>query len=127
MFRRRPILTAFVIAGLAWAGVAYGAMAEESAMHRAIEAASLHEGPLDMVAYFQPGESGAFVVTATFLAREAPEAQPMRVVMALADGDDVAFAMPGFQEALYRFRRDAGTVTVSVREARPLTGAVAGL
>jgi len=127
MFRRRPILTAFVIAGLAWAGVAYGAMAEESAMHRAIEAASLHEGPLDMVAYFQPGESGAVVVTATFVARDAAEALPMRVVMALGDGDDLAFAMPGFRQALYRFRREAGTVNVSVRAVRPAGGTVAGL
>jgi hypothetical protein len=120
MFRRRPLLTAFVVAGLAWAGLAYGAMAEESAMHRAIEAASLHQGPLDMVAYFQPGETGAVVVTATFVERDAPEARPMRVVMAMADGDDLAFAMPGFREALYRFRRDEGTVTVSVREVQPL-------
>ena len=126
MFRRRPLLTAFVVAGLAWAGLAYGAMAEESAMHRAIQAASLHQGPLDMVAYFQPGETDAVVVTATFVERDAPEAQPMRVVMAMADGDDLAFAMPGFREALYRFHRDAGIVTVSVREVQPLH-ATAGL
>ncbi len=120
MFRRRPLLTAFLVAGLAWAGLAYGARAEERAMHRAIEAASLHDGPLDMVAYYQPGESDAVVVTATFIERDAPAAEPMRVVMSLTDGDDVAFAMPGFQQALYRFRREPGAVTVSVREVGTL-------
>jgi hypothetical protein len=127
MFRRRPILTAFVVAGLAWAGLAWGANAEESAMRRAIEAASLRQGPLDMVAYFRPGEGGTLVVTATFLERDAGAARPMRVVMAMGDGDDVAFAMPGFQQALYRFRREAGTVTVSVREVQISGRRVAGL
>lgn len=119
MFRRRPILTAFIVAGVAWAGLALGALAEEGAMHRPIEAASLHEGPLDMVAYFQPGEGDALVVTAAFAERDAAEHRPMRVVMALADGDDVSFAMPGFQEALYRFHRAGGAVMVSVRQVPP--------
>lgn len=126
MFRRRPLITAFIVAGFAWAGLALGAMAEEAAMTRPVEAASLHEGPLDMVAYFRPGEESAVVVTATFVERGAPAYRPMRTVMALADGDDVSFAMPGFQEALYRFRRDGGTVTVSVREVAARQ-AVAGL
>ena len=38
----------------------------------------------------------------------------MRIVMGLADGDQVVFAMPGYQEALYRFTRFGETVTVSV-------------
>jgi len=126
MFRRRPLITAFIVAGFAWAGLALGAMAEERAMRRPGEAASLHEGPLDMVAFFRPGEGTALVVTATFAQRDAPEFRPMRVVMALAEGDDVAFAMPGFPEALYRFQRDGGTVSVSVREVAPRQ-AVAGL
>ena len=100
MLLRRPILTAFAVACLAWAGLACGAFAEESVMHRPIEAASLHQGPLDMVAYFQSGDADALVVTSTFLERDAAAAPPMRIVMALADGDDVAFAMPGFQRSL---------------------------
>ena len=82
-------------------------------MGRPIEAATLHEGPLDMVAYFQPGAEGKLVVTATFAAHGA-EGEPMRVILALADGDDVAFAMPGFLEAVYRFAR-AGDVMVNGR------------
>ena len=125
MLRRSPLITAFILAGLAWAGLALGAMAEERAMHRPVEAASLHDGPLDMVAYYQP-EVGSIVVVATFAERDAPAHRPMRTVMALADGDDVSFAMPGFQQALYRFRREGATVTVSVREVATRQ-AVAGL
>ena len=43
----------------------------------------------------------------------------MRIVMALGDGHDVAFAMPGYPQALYRFARAGEAVTVSVRETRP--------
>ena len=118
MFRRRPVLTAYLIAGIAWAGLAFQVMAEERSMGRPIEAATLHEGPLDMVAYFQPGAEGKLVVTATFAAHGA-KGEPMRVILALADGDDVAFAMPGFLEAVYRFERAGDRVAVSVREARP--------
>lgn len=125
MFRRRPILAAYIFAGIAWAGLAFQVMADESSMSRPIEAATLHDGPLDMVAYFQPDAEGKLVVTATFAARVS-DAEPMRVVLALADGDDVAFAMPGFLEAVYHFTRAGERVTVSVREARPW-GAVADL
>ena len=48
MFRRRPVLTAYLIAAVAWAGLAVQVIAEESTMRRPIEAASLHDGPLDM-------------------------------------------------------------------------------
>lgn len=126
-----PAPAAAVIARLALAGVVFGLLAmaadaEEALMRRPIEAASLHEGPLDMVAYWREDEAGALVVTATFAERDAPEAQPMRIVMALGEGDAVAFAMPGFPEALYRFRRTGETVAVSVGAA-PLRRDMAGL
>jgi putative glutamine amidotransferase len=97
-------------------------------MRRSIEAASLHEGPLDMVAYYEPAPSGALEVTATFASRvvRVMSAGPMRVLMALGDCDDVAFAMPGYPDALYRFVRAGDAVTVSVRRsARPATSAPA--
>jgi hypothetical protein len=99
------------------------ALAEEAAMRQSIEAASLHEGPLDMVAYYLPAPDGALEVTATFAARSG--GAPMRVVMALGDGDDVAFAMPGYPDALYRFARSAQVVAVSVRRIKSLEAAVA--
>jgi hypothetical protein len=85
---------------------------------RAIEAASLHEGPLHMVAYYVPAAGGTLEVTATFASRAEGSFNPMRIVMVLADGDDVAFAMPGYPEALYRFARAGAAVTVSVTEVR---------
>ena len=48
----------------------------------------------------------------------------MRIVMALGDGDDVAFAMPTYPEALYRFVRAGASVTVSVRAVRPAAAPV---
>jgi hypothetical protein len=99
------------------------ASADTMTMRRPIEAASLHDGPLDMVAYYLPVEGGALEVTATFAENEPqpePEpAPPMRIVMALAEGDDVAFAMPGYPQALYRFTRSGAAVTASVRMVDP--------
>jgi hypothetical protein len=122
MFRR-------ISAALVAAMIANQAMAEEMTMRRSIEAASLHEGPLDMVAYYEPAPSGALEVTATFASRvvRVMSAGPMRVLMALGDGDDVAFAIPGYPDALYRFVRAGDAVTVSVRQVRPAGNVSAGL
>ena len=95
------------------------ALAEQMTVTRAIEAASLHEGPLDMVAYYVPRPGGALEVTATFASRGHASTEPMRIVMALGDGDDVAFAMPGYPDSLYRFARSGEALTVSVRPVRP--------
>jgi hypothetical protein len=85
---------------------------------RSIEAGSLHEGPLDMVVYWVEAADDHMEVTATFMPRAySPTSTPMRVVMAMADGDNVAFSMPGFSQALYRFTRSGGRVVVSVRPA----------
>lgn len=89
------------------------APAEEAVMLEPIQAASLHQGPLDMVAFWQHLDDGGFELTATFRARE-PEAQPMRVVMKLEEGDSVRFAMPGYASALYTFERTDARVTAAV-------------
>ncbi len=85
-----------VSVALATAVLAAPALAEERTMTRAIEAATLHGGPLDMVAYFVPRHDDLLEVTVTFAPRHvdwAPFAQ-MRIVMGLADGDGTAFACP---------------------------------
>jgi hypothetical protein len=104
------------------------ALAEQMTMDRAIEAASLHEGPLDMVAYYRPVPGGVLEVTATFAPRTVTmmSAAPMRIVMVLADGDDVAFAMPGYPQARYRFARDGEAITVSVRPVADAGREIAG-
>jgi hypothetical protein len=38
---------------------------------------------------------------------------PLRVVMGVADGDSVAFSMPGHRNSLYGFSRSGEEVTVS--------------
>ena len=89
------------------------ASAEEAVMSHPIQAGSLHEGPLDVVSYWVPLTDGAFEVTGTFLSRETGAA-PMRVVMALQDGDRTSFAMPGYMSALYSFERIQDEVKSSV-------------
>ena len=89
-----------------------------------IWSASLHEGVLDMVAYYQPAAGGTLEVSATFAPRTVRMMAdaPMRIVMVLADGDDIAFAMPGYPDTRYRFARSGDAVTFS---ARPVLGAAA--
>ncbi len=87
--------------------------AEDAALVKPIQAGSLHEGPLDMVAYYVPLRNEAYEVTATFIGR-MPGDQPMRVVMKMDEGDDVSFAMPGYRSAQYRFQLSEGSVDISV-------------
>jgi hypothetical protein len=89
------------------------ARAEEVTISRALAAGSLHDGALDMVAYWVEAPGGALEVTATFRDR-ATQAEPMRAVMPLRDGDALAFGMPGHAGALYRFARVGHEVRISV-------------
>lgn len=104
-----------MLAALALIGavIALPAQAEETTLHKAIQAGTLHQGPLTMVAYWVELDGGAYELTATFAAREG-EYNPMRVVMALQDGDAVNFAMPGYSTALYSFARTGSVVTIGV-------------
>jgi hypothetical protein len=94
------------------------AFAEEVTIGRPIEGGSLHEGRLDMAVYYVPVDGDLLEVTATFAPNGGGE--PLRVVMALADRDSVAFSMPGYQESLYAFSRSGEEVTVSVDTAMHL-------
>jgi hypothetical protein len=107
---------------LAAAGLLAGpALAEQQTMRSATEAASLHDGPLDMVAFYQTTPRGALEVTATFAPRSVTmlAAAPAPLVLPLEEGDDVAFTVPGYPEAVYRFTRTGAAVTASVRAVRP--------
>jgi hypothetical protein len=106
-----------VAAGILTAALlAASTAAEEVTIAAPIQAGSLHEGPLDMVLYYRPVPDGLLEVTGTYAPKAGGEAR--RFVMALSDGDAVSFAMPGYPQATYSFRRNAGTVTAA--------GAVAG-
>ncbi len=104
----RRTLGAWLLAALFLATPAF---AEEVTIGRPIEGGSLHEGRLDMVVYYIPVDGDLLEVTATFAPKGAGD--PLRVVMGLADGDSVAFSMPGHQGSLYAFSRSGGEVTVS--------------
>ena len=104
----RKTLSASLLAALFLATPAF---AEDVTVGRAIEAGSLHGGRLDMVAYYVPVEGNRLEVTATFAPKGGGD--PLRVVMALTDGDKVAFSIPGYRDSLYAFSRSGEKVTVS--------------
>ena len=88
------------------------AFSEEVTISRAMAAGSLHEGPLDMVAYWLEGSEGSLELTATFRDR-ATDDEPMRIVMPMQDGDALSFSMPGYPSLLYTFARAQSDVTIS--------------
>ncbi|MDX8447974.1 hypothetical protein [Mesorhizobium captivum] len=94
------------------------AFAEEATIGRPIQAGSLHNGSLDMVVYYVPADGGLLEVTATAAPKDGGD--PMRVVMALADRDSVAFSMPGYRDSLFAFSRSGEEVTVSAETAAHL-------
>src|SRR5881392_3951463 len=96
----RRTLGASLLATLFLATPAF-AFAEEVAVGRPIEGGSLHKGRLDMAVYYVPVDGELLEVTATFAPKGGGD--PLRVVMALADRDSVAFSMPGYQDSLFAF------------------------
>ena len=104
----RKTLGASLLAALFLATPAF---AEDATVGRSIEGGSLHAGRLDMVVYYVPVDGDRLEVTATFAPKGGGD--PLRVVMGLADGDSVAFSMPGYRDSLYAFSRSGGKVTVS--------------
>ena len=107
------MMKTFALAALLGATLIAPAQAEEVTISRALAAGSLHEGPLDMVAYWLEVPDGALEVTATFRDRETVD-EPMRIVMPMQDGDAVAFGMPGYDGALYSFARSGQEISISV-------------
>jgi len=86
--------------------------AEEVTLAAAVQAGSLHDGPLDMVLYYVPVAGGLLEVTGTYASKAGGKAR--RFVMGMSDGDAVSFAMPGYPQATYRFVRTGATVTTAV-------------
>ena len=101
------------LAALLGATLMAPAQAEEVTISQALEAGSLHDGALDMVAYWLDGPDGALELTATFRDR-ATDDEPMRIVMPMQDGDALAFGMPGYQDSLYSFARSGQEIRISV-------------
>ncbi len=87
--------------------------AEEVTISKPMAAGSLHEGPLDMVAYWMDSPEGSLELTATFRDR-ATDDEPMRIVMPMQDGDALSFGMPGYEASLYNFARSGQAITIGV-------------
>ncbi len=107
-------MKAFALAALLGATLTAPAYAEDVTISRALAAGSLHEGALDMVAYWTEGSDGALEVTATFRDR-ATDDEPMRIVMPMQNGDALSFGMPGYQDSLYSFARSGQAISISVQ------------
>ncbi len=103
----------FAIAAVLFSSWIAAAQAEEVTVSRALAAGSLHDGALDMVAYWTETAEGALEVTATFRDR-ATDDEPMRIVMPMQDGDALSFAMPGYEGSLYSFARSGEEIRISV-------------
>ena len=99
------------------------AQAEEVTISQALAAGSLHEGALDMVAYWLDGPDGALELTATFRDR-ATDDEPMRIVMPMQNGDALSFGMPGYPASLYSFARSGQEITISVETASDIVASV---
>jgi hypothetical protein len=106
-------MKAFALAGLLGATLITPAHAEDVTISQALAAGSLHDGALDMVAYWLKVPDGSLELTATFRDR-AKDDEPMRLVMPMQDGDALAFGMPGYEGALYSFARSGQEISISV-------------
>ena len=104
----------FALSALLGATLMTSAQAEEVTISQALAAGSLHEGALDMVAYWLDGPDGALELTATFRDRAADD-EPIRIVMPMQDGDALSFGMPGYEASLYSFVRSGQEIRISVK------------
>lgn len=102
----------FAAATLCALALASAAHAGDVVLHQPLQAGSLDEGNVDMVAYFIDGPDGALELTATFLARTSG-AEPMRIVAPLQDGDALNFALPGQPLTTYSVARSGAEVRIS--------------
>lgn len=86
--------------------------AEDFVLNGPAKGLSLHEGPADLVAYYQPtDEAGLLEVVATYATRDGAR-EPGRLVMRMRDGDGVSFKLPGIAGVTYSFARAGDDVTV---------------
>ena len=65
---------------------------------------------MSLVAYYTPEGADGFEVTAIWLGDE--DAEPSRIVMLLAEGDTVAFSLPGHTDTRFTFTREFDAVAV---------------
>ena len=84
--------------------------------------ATLSSGAITMSIYFTEAAGDAFEVVVTYL-DDAAQDQPRRIVLALSDGENLRFGLPGHQGKLYEFGRNGDAVTISEATAHPASSA----
>jgi hypothetical protein len=104
-------MKATLFAAAIFAATAGAAAAETISLNAPMQAASVHEGGIDMVVYFTEKDDHYHVV-ATY-ADSASAFAPARIQMGLQDGDDVSFSLPGLTHVSYGFERTGNAVSVS--------------
>lgn len=107
-----------LLSAVASLAVAAPAVAEVAVLSAPLQAASLHTGALDMMAYRVDLPGGAHEVTAMFRGRASEE--PQRVVMRLEGQDEVQFSMPDEPQTLYTFASMGNAVEFSAQRASVL-------
>lgn len=105
------IIAAFAATLFASAISAPAAASEILTLNAPLAGASLNSEEIAMSVYFTETVGGAFEVVVTYL--DAGQDQPQRIVMALSDGDNLRFGLPGYAGTLYQFARSGDSVTVS--------------
>ncbi len=91
------------------------AAADETLLTAPGQTATLTGGAVEMMATYRPTDWDTFEVTAIFAASGWTN-EPMRVRMAMQDGDRVAFSIPGYPDQLFRFSRGGAALAASVEE-----------
>ncbi len=99
---------------------AFSAQAEMISLESPMQAASLHEGGVDMVVHYLD-EEDHFQLVANYLDGTDPTT-PNTIRMALTDGDRSSFNLPGVAHVIYSFERVGSSV---IATADPITQQVA--
>ncbi|MFV0385346.1 hypothetical protein [Paracoccus sp. (in: a-proteobacteria)] len=105
----KTFATAAILAALS---IPAAAMADSVTLNAPAQGANLNGDTVDMSIYYLAGTDGAMSVNAVYVSDALPD-QPHTLRMALQDGDNVTFALPGHPEALYNFQRADGVLTVT--------------
>jgi len=92
---------------------AFSAQADTISLNSPMQAASLHEGGIDMVVYYLD-EEDHFQLVANYL-DITDTTTPLRIRMGLTDGDRTSFQLPGLPHVIYSFER-TGTKVVATAD-----------
>lgn len=88
------------------------AVADEVRLTAPIEAGTIAEEGIDLVAYYTRAQDGAYVVTATWVSNGDATA-PRRLVMQLLPGEGTTFSLPGHEETSFSFGRTGDVVSIT--------------